>query len=219
MRLQVLKMTIEKILEAIKKARDTKKRNFKQSFVLTINLKNIDLKKPENRIKTEIKLPHIMEKESKIGVFADNLLPQTKNLENVIVIRKDQIESYAKNKKAAKNLAAQCFSFLAEAPLMPLIGKSLGQVLAPKNQMPMPIPPTSDLKSIIEQRKNIIKIQLKESPTIHLTVGTENMEDDKIAENVDSIIKVVLASLPKGKESIKNYIVKLTMGKPIKFIM
>lgn len=212
-------MATEKILEAIKKARDTKKRNFKQSFVLTINLKNIDLKKPENRIRTEIKLPHLMEKEIKIGVFADMLLPQAKSLENVIVIRKDQIESYAKNKKAAKKLAAQCFSFLAEAPLMPLVGKSLGQILAPKNQMPMPIPPTVDLKSIIEQRKNVIKIQLKESPTIHLAVGTEDMDDEKIAENIDSIIKVVLASLPKGKESIKNYIVKLTMGKPIKFTM
>jgi len=212
-------MTEEKILEAIKKARDTKKRNFKQSFVLTINLKNIDLKKPENRIKTEIKLSNILEKESKIGVFADMLLPQAKSLENVIVIRKDQIESYAKNKKAAKKLAEQCFSFLAEAPLMPLIGKSLGQVLAPKNQMPVPIPPTADLKSIIEQRKNVIKIQLKESPTIHLRVGTEDMDDEKIAENIDSVIKVVLSSLPKGKESIKNYIVKLTMGKPIKFTM
>jgi large subunit ribosomal protein L1 len=212
-------MTTEKILEAIKKARDTKKRNFKQSFILTINLKNIDLKKPENRIKTEIKLPHLMEKESKIGVFADMLLPQAKSLENVIVIRKDQIESYSKNKKAAKKLAEQCFSFLAEAPLMPLVGKSLGQVLAPKNQMPTPIPATADLKSIIEQRKNVIKIQLKESPTIHLAVGTEDMDDEKIAENIDSIIKVVLSSLPKGKESIKNYIVKLTMGKPIKFTM
>lgn len=219
MRLQVLKMANEKIIEAIKKARDTKKRNFKQSLVLTINLKNIDLKKPENRIKTEIRLPHIIQKESKIGIFADMLLPQTKSLENIIVIRRDEIESYTKNKKAAKKLASQCFSFIAEAPLMPLVGKSLGQVLAPKNQMPTPIPPTADLKSIIEQRRNIMKIQLKESPTIHLTVGTEDMEDEKIAENIDSIIKTVLSSLPKGKESIKNFIVKLTMGKPIKFTM
>ena len=213
-------MTEQKVLDAIKKARDVvKKRNFKQTFDLAINLKSIDLKKPENKIKAEVKIPHGF-KESKIGIIADNLLPQTKDLENVVVVRKEQIEAFGKNKKEAKKLARSCRYFLAEAPLMPMIGKALGQVLAPKNLMPLPIPPTTpNLKSLVDEKRGVFKIQLKDSPTIHVPVGIEDMKDEEIAENIDMIVKTVLSSLPKGKEQIKYIVIKLTMGKPVKVIL
>lgn len=212
-------MAEQKVLDAIKKARDAKKRNFKQTFDLAINLKNIDFKKPESKIKTEVKLPHSF-KESKIGIIADNLLPQTKDLENVVVVRKEQIEAFGKNKKEAKKLARSCKYFLAEAPMMPMIGKALGPFLAPKNLMPTPIPPTtSNLKSIVDQKRGVFKIQLKDSPAIHVPVGVEDMKDEEIAENIDTIVKTVISSLPKGKEQIKNIVVKLTMGKPVKVVL
>jgi large subunit ribosomal protein L1 len=212
-------MTEQKVIDAIKKARDTNKRNFKQTFDLAINLKSIDLKNPENKIKAEIKMPHAFN-DYKIGIVADNLLPQAKDLENVLIIRKEQIEVYGKNKKEAKKLARSCDYFLAEAPLMPIIGKFLGPILAPKNLMPTPIPPTTqNLKSIVDQKRNVIKIQLKDSPTIHLAVGKEDMKDEEVAENIDFAIKTVLTNLPKGREQIKNFIIKLTMGKPVKVML
>jgi large subunit ribosomal protein L1 len=211
-------MVEQKVLDAIKKAREENKRNFKQTFDLAINLKNIDLKKPENRIKAEIKMPHGFT-ESKIGVIVDNLLPQTKDLENIIVIRKEQIEAFGKNKKEAKKLARSCRYFLAEAPLMPAIGKALGPYLAPKNLMPSPIPVTANLKTAVDQKRNVIKIQVKDSPTIHVAVGSEEMKDEEIAENIDVIIKTVLTNLPKGREQVKNYIIKTTMGKPVKVML
>jgi len=45
-------MADEKLMAAIKKAREDSKRNFKQAFDLSVNLKGIDLKKPENKVKT-----------------------------------------------------------------------------------------------------------------------------------------------------------------------
>jgi len=213
-------MAEQKVLDAIKKAREViKKRNFKQTFDLAINLKNIDLKRPENKIKTEVKIPHGF-KESKIGIIADNLLPQTKDLENVVVVRKEQVEAFGKNKKEAKKLARSCRYFLAEAPLMPLVGKILGPILAPKNLMPSPIPPTTpNLKSLVDQKRGVFKLQLKDSPTIHVPVGVEDMKDEEVAENIDVIVKTVLTSLPKGREQVKNIIIKLTMGKPVKVIL
>lgn len=210
-------MVDEKIINAIKKAREDKKRNFKQSFDLAINLKNIDLKKPENKIKTEIKLLNVMGKETNVGVIVDSLSSQANGLENVVVIRKENLEVYGKNKKEAKRIAKQCKYFLAEAPLMPLVGRFLGPILAPRNLMPLPIPVNANLKSMIDEKRNVLKIQLKDSPTIHVAVGKEDMEDQKIAENIDAVIKNVISKLPKGKEQIKNYVVKLTMGKPVKF--
>jgi len=214
---ELLEMVDEKIIEAVKKARDAKKRNFKQSFDLAINLKNIDLKKPENRIKIEIKLLHGLGKGTKIGVIVDSLLAQTNNIENIVVIKKDQLEGFGKNKKEAKKIANQCKYFLAEAPLMPLVGKNLGPVLAPRNLMPLPIPPNANLGAMVNEKRNVLKIQLKDSPTIHVAVGTEDMDEQKIAENIDAVIKNVMSKLPKGKEQVKNICIKLTMGKPVKF--
>jgi len=212
-------MPEQKILEAIKKAREESKRNFKQTFDLAINLKSIDLKNPENKVKTEIKMPHAFGV-FKICIIADNLLPQTKDMENVLVLRKDQIESYGKNKKEAKKLARSCEYFLAEAPMMPMIGKFLGPILAPKNLMPTPIPPTTqNLKGLVEQKRNVIKVSLKDSPTIHMPVGREDMKDEEVAENIDFVLKTVLTVLPKGREQVKNYIIKLTMGKPVKVML
>ena len=109
--------------------------------------------------------------------------------------------------------------FVTEAPLMPLIGKHLGQVLAVRNKMPRPIPTTGNISAVAETVSKTIRIALKDSPTIHCMLGTEDMEDNKIAENAESIINVVLSTLPKGKEQIKDYAVKLTMGKVVKFTL
>lgn len=214
-------MVNEKILEAIKKARESDKRHFKQTFDLAINLKNIDLKKPENKIKTEITLPHGLGKPVKIGIIADVLITQVKNLGNsVVLIRKDQLDELGKNKKAVKKLANECKSFIAEAPLMPLVGRHLGQVLAVRNKMPKPIAPTvSNIKTLVEKSTGVIRISLKDSPLIHCAVGNEDMEDIKIAENIETVINGVSSALPRGKEQIKNYCLKVTMGKPVKFIL
>src|SRR3990172_12796807 len=207
------------ILEAVKKARESEKRNFKQSFDLSVNLKSIDLKKPENKIKTEVVLPNGLGKDVKIGFVADTLIPQVKDLENVIMIRKDQLEFYGKNKKETKKLANQCYSFVAEAPLVPLVGKNLGQVFATRNKMPKPIPPTVNVKDLLDSASKTVRLAIKDSPVLHCVVGKEDMPDEKIAENIDAVIKTIVSVLPKGKEQVKNAYVKLTMGKPAKVIM
>lgn len=209
----------EKIVSAIKKARESKKRNFKQTFDLAINLKGIDLKKPENKIKTEAFLPNGFGKSVKICIIADLLIPVVNKLEDksIILIRKDQLESLGADKKALKKVASECKSFIAEAPLMPLVGRCLGPVLAVRNKMPKPISPTlSNLKPVTEMAKNTLQVALKSSPVIHCAVGSEDMPDEKIAENIEAVLKAVKAALPKGDEQIKNFVIKLSMGKAIR---
>ena len=99
------------------------------------------------------------------------------------------------------------------------LGKNLGQVLAVRNKMPKPIPPTVNVKALLDIVSKTIKIAVKESPTIHCNVGMEDMSDEKIAENIDTIVKSVVSALPKGKEQVKNLVIKLSMGKPVKVII
>ena len=212
-------MANQKIIDSIKKARESEKRNFKQTFDLVINLKNIDMRKSGNKIKLEVNIPNIAKQNIKIGLIVDSLASSASNIDNVHIIRKEELENLGKNKKLVKKIAKDCDYFIAEAPLMPLVGKNLGSVLAPRNLMPKPVPPSANLEPLVEQAKKIVRIQLKDSPVIHLAIGREDMEDEKIAENADTVIQRVISSLPKGREQIKNFVIKMTMGKPVKFVL
>jgi len=200
--------------DAIKEARNTK-RNFKQTFDIIINLKNIDLKKPENRIKADIHLPKGLGKPVKCALIVDALAPAAKNLKDVTVIKKDDIEKL--DKKQIKKIASDVRFFIAEAPLMPLVGKHMGQVLAPKGMMPKPIPPTlKDLGGPITRFSNDVSIDVKTSPTVQAPLGTEEMSDEDITANAKAVINAVSGALPRGKEQIKSMLIKTSMGKPVK---
>jgi ribosomal protein L1 len=43
------------------------------------------------------------------------------------------------------------------------------------------------------------------------------MKDEHIAENIETTINSVTGILPKGRDNIKNFYLKLTMGKGVKF--
>lgn len=215
-------MVEEKIVDAVKAARKgAKKRNFRQSFDIAVNLKNVDLKKPEEKVKTEVTLPNPVDKKIKIGVFANVLIPQVKKYaEDVVLITKDEIEKYGKDRKAARALANSCIAFVAEAPLMPQVARRLGPVLAVRGKMPKPVPPTiKDIGPVLKRAKSSVKLATKDTPVVHCRIGTEGMDDEKVAENASTVIDAVTTALPKGKDQIKNVYIKVTMGKAVKVKM
>lgn len=196
-----------KIDEALKEL-ENKKRNFEQTYDLIINLKNIDLSKPENKIKKEIVLPHGKGKPSKVCVISE------KN-----GFTKEKIESLGSNKKEAKKFVKSYDFFLATPTLMPIIGKALGKYLAPKNKMPQPIPPNAseeEIEKIVKIKERSVRFALKSELNIQVPVGKEGMPLQQIKENIIAVLKEVVASLPKGRAQIKNVLIKKTMSKPIK---
>ncbi len=203
-------------LERVKEAKEkSKKRGFTQSWDISINLRGIDLKKPENRLNLEFILPEGRGKENKVAVITDSLETEAKKSAD-IVIKRAELESLIKNKKKLKRIANEYDFFLGEVSLMPLIGKGFGAVLGPRGKMPKPIPPKINVESLIQRAKRVIKISLKESPVIHASIGTESMSDEQIAKNAQAVFDFVAEKLPKGKNNIKSAFIKLTMGKPVK---
>ncbi len=202
------------IIDAVRQARNSK-RNFNQSFDLSIALKGLDMKKPESKIKGEVVLP--FPRNSKICIIADSLIPQIQKLNDpeVIMIRKDEIANYGK--KEVKKLASECSAFLAEAPLMTTVVKHMGQVLGPRGKLPKPIPPTiQDIRPIVNRAKCTVRYAVKDSPVINCFAGKEDMKDEDIAKNIEAILNSVSSALPKGRSNISKVFVKLTMGKPVK---
>lgn len=204
------------LLENIKKARETpKKRKFNQTWDFSINLKGLDLKKPEHRFSLDFVLPEGRGKESRVVIFADTMMADAKK-EADLVITKDDIPGYASNKKRMKELANNYDWFFGEVTLMANIGKAFGAALGSRGKMPKPIPPKVPIKPFVERAKRSTRISVKSSPVIHVAVGAENMTDEQIAKNIQAVFNAVKEKLPKGANNMKSAYIKLTMGKPVK---
>ncbi|MDI6806814.1 MAG: 50S ribosomal protein L1 [Candidatus Aenigmarchaeota archaeon] len=200
----------EKILNVIKEVRErSKKRNFSQTFDLIVNLKEIDVKKPENKFSEDVLLPHGRGKETKVILFSDSIKEA-----GCEILTSEDIKTLSENKRASKKLANQTDFFLAEPKLMPLIGKTLGIYLGPRGKMPRLV--VGDVNTLIKNYKRSVRVRLKDSPVIQCVVGVEDMEDEKIAENILAVLKFLEGRLPRGKVNIKEVLLKLTMSKPVK---
>ncbi len=201
--------------EAIGKAKsEAKKRKFTQTVDLFINFKNIDLSKQDNKLSLEVSLPKGRGKPKKVCVIAEDELAS--NAKGVVdkILRVPELEKMGGDKKAIKALAESYDFFIAQASLMPAVGKYLGQALGPRGKMPKPVPPNANLAPLVATLSNtvVIKTKGKNLPVAHAPIGTEAMSDDDLAENARAVINAVKAKLPLHEQNIKDIYVKTTMG-------
>lgn len=188
-------------------------RNFTQAVDLIINVWNVDLNDPENRFSEDVKLPYRPSDDIKVCVIGETITQNADNADRII--DPDELEELFDDEAAAKDVAERYDFFIAEAPLMPDIGQNLGSVLGPRNKMPEPMQPGEDPSEYIDDLRNTITIQLKESPSIKCKIGEEDMDDDQIIANAEAVVNRVVNLLPQNEHNVKDVIVKLTMGQPV----
>jgi len=199
---------VEKVLEESKKLN----RKFKENIDVVFNLKNIDLNIPKNRIDEEIVLPHGRGKAAKVAIFASGQLAVNSKKHVDLLIKPEEIEDLSGDKKKFKKIADDHDFFVAEAPLMPTIGKSLGTVLGPRGKMPKPVPPNADVSGMVKNLRKTVKVRSKSNKTFHTTAGGTNMPKEDIAENINVILTRVEGALERGKMNIGSVYIKTTMG-------
>ncbi len=195
-----------KVEDAIKEIRSQPKRNFAQGVELNIILKNIDPKRPEQRFSKDVVLPHGRGKDVKVGIMSDKI-PNA--------ITKSDLESMTTDTKKMRAMLKDYRYFLCEPPLMVTVGKVLGKYLGPKGRMPKPIMPTMSVEKMMESFTKSVTLRMQDSVSLNVPVGTESMEDAKLADNVNAVLNELKAMLPKGANQIKRVILKTTMGKPV----
>ena len=205
-----------KMLEAIQKAKsDAPERKFAESVDIFVNFKNLDLNKAENKISIELMLPNGRGKGKKICVFCDEEMGLKAKSASKVILKGDMASI---GKKDAKKLAQEYDFFVAQANLMPEIGKRFGQVLAPRGKMPKPLPPGADPEPIIKNLDKTVSIKNKgkNMPVLHAPVGTREMPDEQLAQNAEAILNAIAAKLPQKKQNIKSVFVKTTMGPTVR---
>jgi len=206
------------VLKALKQMREvSEKRKFAQSVDLMIGLKDVDLKKTESRIAEEVVLPHGVGKPRKVAMFAEGELARRARDAGVdLLLGREDIDGLQKDRKRAKQVADGYDSFIAQADLMPSIGKQLGPVLGPRAKIPKPVPPTADPRLIIERYRKTVRIRTREQPTLHVPVGVEGMTDEQLAENIQAVLDVIERKLERGFHQVGSLHVKTTMGKSVR---
>ncbi|MCA9488023.1 MAG: hypothetical protein KC516_03615 [Nanoarchaeota archaeon] len=200
-----------KLKSALEELRKGKERKFNQTVDLVINLQKFDFKKTP--INLFITVPHKI-KDKKIAAFLET------NSSLVDSITANHFKDYT-DKKKLKNLVDKYDFFIAQASLMPKVATTFGRALGPAGKMPSPqlgIIMNADEKTINEIKQkvnNSLKIRAKEA-SIKLPIGKQDMKDEEIIENINTVYKEIVKALPRDKENIKNVEVKFTMTKPVK---
>ena len=193
------------------------KKKFTQSIDLVVRLREVDLKKPENRINETIALPNPPEKALKVCVIASgDLATRAKTAGADMLVGRQEVDNLSKDKKAARKLAQEYDFFIAEAPLMPLVGRALGSFLGPRGKMPTPVPPNAPIEQIVANHRKMVRVRMREQPVLQCRVGTEAMADDKLAENIQAVVSRIEQKLERGFKNISEVLVKGTMSKPVK---
>lgn len=209
-------LDMKAVLKAIEEAKKaSKETRFNQSVDLIVTLKDIDPKKPESRFVETVELPNQPDKTVKVCVIATgDLALRARNAKADLVIDRDELEKLGKDKKAAKKIASSYDFFIAEAPLMPLVGKTVGGQLGPRGKMPTPVPPNAPIDSVVDRHRRLVRIRLRDQLSVQCRVGTVDMSSEKIAENVEAVISRLEGRLEKGVKNFKRVALKTTMGAP-----
>ncbi len=214
-------LNMKNILAAVKEVKSkSTKRKFSQSIDLAINLQNIDMKKPEGRIQERVELPNSVGKELKICVIASGEMAlKAKKAGASLVVERAALEALVGDKKKQKDVAKNYDIFIAEAPMMPLVGKTLGASLGPRGKMPTPVPPNANIENQIKRHRKLVLVRMREQPILQCRVGNEDMTDKEIAENVQAIMRRIEGKLKRGIKNFKSVYLKTSMGSAVKVAM
>ena len=211
-----MSVSTETLVQAVREAKKlAKPRRFKQSVELIVKLRDVDVRKPENRLDTIIFLPNPPSKHIKVAVFATgDLALKAKDAGADLVLSREDIEKLAASKKDVKKLASSVDFFLAQADLMPLIGRYLGRYLGPRGKMPVPVPPAADIGAMISRYRSAVKIRMRDQPQVMCRIGTEDQKDEELAENAQAVLSTILSKFKPY--NIEKVYVKLTMGPAVR---
>ncbi|WP_299234666.1 50S ribosomal protein L1 [Natronomonas sp.] len=203
----------DSIEDAVSRAlSDSPKRNFRETVDIAVNLRDLDLADPNNRVDESIVLPSGTGQNTQIVVFAEG--ETALRAEDVAddVLDGEDLEDLGDDDNAAKDLADETDFFVAEASMMQNIGRYLGTILGPRGKMPTPLQPDDDVVETVERMKNTVQVRSGERRTFHTRVGAEDMDAEAIADNIDVILRRLFTDLEKGPQNIDSVYVKTTMG-------
>ena len=209
-------ITEVQLTEMVKKIKaESKKRKFTQAIELIINFKDIDVKKGF-AINEVVQLPKTNSPALVCVIATGEMGLKAKEANADAVIGTSELEKFGTDKRESRKFINKYDFFLADTKVMPLVGKTLGQLLGPRGKMPTPLPFDAPIESFLQRFRASIKVRTRASLSISCKIGDESMEDEDLAINAHAVLSAIEKKLPNGEKNIKKIMLKTSMGKPLK---
>ncbi|MFX1567942.1 MAG: hypothetical protein ACFFCV_06215 [Promethearchaeota archaeon] len=203
-----------------------KVRKFDESIDLIINIKDVNLNDPKNRIDKEIILSNDISSEDKPNICviaSDEILLAAKKLGVDTLDSEGLVNLDREEKKSKKKFAKKYDFFVVEDKMMRDVARYLARFLGPVGKMPKPFPTgygiissPEDLNVAYERYKKVIRIQMKKQPIIFAKIGKKSLDKEKLYENMKTVVNFIADQMPHKFNNFKSMFLKSTMGRPVK---
>ena len=209
-------ITETQFAEIVKEAKSgSKERKFTQAIELIVNFKDIDVKKGF-ALNEVVQLPKTSSPATVCVMATGDMGTKAKaaNADSIIVT--EELDKFAANKRESRKFINKYDFFLADTQVMPVVGKTLGQLLGPRGKMPTPVPFNADIVAFLARFRTSIKVRTRASLSVSCKIGDVTMDDSDLAINAHTVLAAIEKKLPNGEKNIRKIMIKTTMGKPVK---
>mmetsp|Transcript_96829 Transcript_96829/g.134392 ORF Transcript_96829/g.134392 Transcript_96829/m.134392 type:complete len:217 (+) Transcript_96829:40-690(+) len=204
---QLLNTSISQMLAATRR----KKRGFRESVDLLVNLKNYDTQK-DKRFAGSVKLPRVARPGLTVCVIADAHHEQVAEKAGVPHQSMDDLKKLNKNKKLVKKMCKKYDIFFASESVIRTIPRVVGPHMNRAGKFPTALAPGDDLNAKVNELRSTIKFQLKKVLCLGCCVGHAKMSPDDIRLNITLAINFLVSLLKKNWQNLKSVFIKSTMG-------
>ena len=211
---KVEKNKVYTVAEAVKLVKELSNTKFDETVEVAMNM-NLDTKKADQQLRGAIVLPNGTGKSQTVLVLAKgDQAKAAKEAGADFVGDMDMIEKIEKENWFEYDV------IIATPEMMPMLGK-IGKVLGPKGLMPNPKTGTVTMdvaKAVSDTKKGKVEYRTDSYGNVHTIIGKVSFDNDKLVENLDAFMNVIIKSKPQTVKGqfIKNVSVSSTMGPGIK---
>ena len=201
--------------EAIAMAKKAAYAKFDETVELHLRM-GVDPRDATQQVRGVALLPHGLGKKVRILVFAQGEAERIAQSAGADIVGGDDLV------KKIEDGWTEFDTAIATPDMMSKVGK-LGKILGRRGLMPNPksgtVVTAEDLPRVIEDAgKGRVEFKLDRTAIIHLPLGKISFDDNKIMDNLTSIIDAIVRAKPSGAKGqyIKSAYLTTTMGPGIK---
>ena len=193
--------------EAVKLAKETSKVKFDASVEVHFRL-NIDPKQTDQKVRTQVTLPHGIGKVMRVAAFVSQAKEKEATAAGADIVGGEDLI------KTIKQTEKTDFDIAVAEPMMMKSLSVVAKVLGQRGLMPNPKIGTvgEDIGRIVKELKSGNKVDVKtdDSGNIHLTIGKVSFDDQKLIENFQILKDAVHKAKPASVK--KDFVTSITLA-------
>jgi large subunit ribosomal protein L1 len=202
-------------MEALELAKKAAYANFDETVELHLHL-NLDPRHSEQQVRGVTTLPHGLGKRVKVLVFTQG---------EAVRAAEEAGADYVGADDLVKKIEEGWLDFDVAIATPDVMGKvsKLGKILGRRGLMPNPksgtiVPPQDLPRAIADARKGRVDFRMDKTAIIHIPVGKLSFENDKLLENLATLVETIVKARPSGAKGqyVKSATLTTTMGPGIK---